>query len=46
VLDKVLLIFLQLLPVLFVLAQVDLVDSPEARHLVLVHLPNVVVLDG
>ena len=45
-LDKVLLILLEGLPVLRILAQVDLVDCPEAGHLVLVHLPDVVVLDG
>ena len=32
-------------PVLRVLAKVNLVDCPEASHLVLVHLPDVVVLD-
>ena len=41
-----LLILLQGLPILGVLAEVDFVDGPEAGHLVLVHLPNVVVLDG
>ena len=45
-LDKVLLILLEGLPVLCVLAQVDLVDGPEAGHLIFVHLPDVVVLDG
>ena len=44
-LDKVLLILLEGLPVLCVLAQVDLVDGPEAGHLILVHLPDVMVLD-
>ena len=43
--DEVLLVLLQLLPVLGVLAQVDLIDRPEAGHLVLVHLPDVVILD-
>jgi hypothetical protein len=28
------------------LAQIDLVNGPEASHLVLVHLPDVLVLDG
>ena len=32
-------------PVLLVLLKVDLIDSPEAGHLVLVHLPDIVVLD-
>lgn len=41
-----LLILLEGGPVLGVLAKVDLVNSPEAGHLVLVHLPNIVVLDG
>ena len=27
-------------------AEVDLVESPEASHLLLVHLPDVVILDG
>ena len=34
-----------LVPVFFVLLKVDLIDSPEASHLVLVHLPDVMVLD-
>ena len=33
-------------PVLLVLLEVDLVDGPEAGHLVLVHLPDVMVLNG
>ena len=44
-LDKVLLILLEGLPVLDVLSKVDLVDCPEAGHLILVHLPDVMVLD-
>ena len=44
-LDKVLLVLLKCLPVLRVLAQVDLINRPEAGHLVLVHLPDVMVLD-
>ena len=43
--DEVLLVFLQILPIFYVLAKVDLIDGPEACHLVLVHLPDVVVLD-
>jgi hypothetical protein len=45
VLDEVLLVLVEFWPVLRVLAEVDLVDGPEASHLVLVHLPNVFVLD-
>lgn len=45
VLDKVLLVFAELLPVLDVLTEVNFVDSPEAGHLILVHLPNVFVMD-
>ena len=37
---------LKLGPVLWVGAKIDFVDGPEASHLVLVHLPHVVVLDG
>ena len=46
-LNKMPLVILQLLvPVLLVLLEVDLVDGPEAGHLVLVHLPDVMVLNG
>jgi hypothetical protein len=45
VLDEVLLICTELEPVLDVLAEINLVDGPEAGHLVFVHLPNVLVLD-
>ena len=45
-LDEVLLVLLERLPVLRVLPKVNLIDSPEAGHLVLVHLPNVFVLNG
>ena len=41
-----LLIFLEGSPVHFVLTKVNFIDSPEAGHLVLVHLPDIVVLDG
>ena len=44
-LDEVLFVLLKRLPVLRVLAKVNLVDCPEASHLVLVHLPDIVVLD-
>ena len=43
---KMSLIILQfLIPVFLVLLEVNLIDCPEASHLVLVHLPDVVVLD-
>ena len=41
-----LLILLKILPVLDVRLKINLVDGPKAGHLVLVHLPDVVVLDG
>ena len=44
-LDEVFLVVLQLVPVFEVRAKVDLIDGPEASHLILVHLPDVVVLD-
>ena len=45
-LDEMFLVSLQLLvPVLLVLLEVDLVDGPEAGHLVLVHFPDVMILD-
>ena len=44
-LDKVLFVFLKILPILGVLTEVDLVYGPEAGHLVLIHLPDVVVLN-
>ena len=45
-LQEVLLIRLKGRPVLFVLSKVDFVDCPKAGHLVFVHLPYIVVLDG
>jgi hypothetical protein len=45
VLDEVALVFGEFLPVLRILAQIDLVHGPEAGHLVLVHLPDVLVHD-
>ena len=45
-LDEVLLVFGEFWPVSLVTTEVDLIDSPEAGHLVLVHLPDVLVLDG
>jgi hypothetical protein len=43
--DEVLLFLLELVPIFFILSQVDLFGCPEAGHLVFVHLPNIVVLD-
>jgi hypothetical protein len=45
VFDEMLLIGSESLPILHVLAEVDLIDGPEASHLVFIHLPNVFVLD-
>ena len=45
-LDEVSLILGESLPVLDILSQVDLLSSPESGLLVLVHLPDVMVLDG
>lgn len=44
-LDEVLLVFLEFGPVPDVLAEIDLVNCPETGHLVLVHLPDVLILD-
>lgn len=44
-LDEVLLILVELVPVFQILTQVDFLGGPEASHLVLVHLPNVVVVN-
>ena len=45
-LDKMFLVSLQfVVPVFLVLLEVDLVDGPEAGHLILVHFPDVMVLD-
>lgn len=46
VLDEVLLAVVEALPVLDVGGQVDLLRGPEGGDLVLVHLPDVVVLNG
>jgi hypothetical protein len=45
VFDEVALIFGEFLPVLGILAQINLVYGPEAGHLVFVHLPDVLVHD-
>jgi len=42
----VLLIRVKFLPVKDINSKIDFVYGPEASHLVLVHLPDVVVLDG
>ena len=45
VLDEVLLILVELAPVFQILTQIDLFGGPEASHLVLVHLPDIVVMN-
>lgn len=45
VLDEMFVVIGQFVPVLLVLSEVQFSDVPEAGHLVLVHLPDVVVLD-
>ena len=45
-LDEVLLVIIQLFPVLNVLGKIDFFSGPESSLLVLVHLPDVVILDG
>jgi len=45
-LDEVLLILFEVLPVLDILTEINLVNSPEAGHLILVHLPDIMILDG
>jgi len=45
VLDKVLLVLIELLPILDVLGEVDFLSGPESSLLVFVHLPDVAVLD-
>jgi hypothetical protein len=45
-LNEVLLVFGEFWPVSLVATEVYLIDSPEACHLVFVHLPDVFVLDG
>ena len=46
VFDEVLLVTSEFLPIFGVLAKIDLVNGPEASHLIFVHLPDVLVLDG
>ena len=44
--DEVAVVVGEFLPVVLVLGEVKFAYVPEAGHLVLVHLPDVVVLDG
>ena len=45
-LNEMPLIILQFGPVLWILAEINFIDSPEASHLVLVHFPHIWILDG
>lgn len=45
-LDKVLFILIELFPILDVLGEVNFFSGPESCLLVLVHLPDLAVLDG
>lgn len=45
VLDEVLLTFIELVPVFQILTEINFLSGPEASHLILVHLPDVVVMD-
>lgn len=42
-LDEVLLVSVEFLPVLLVLTEINFIDGPEASHLVFVHLPDVLI---
>lgn len=44
-LDEMLFVLLEALPVLHVCSQINLINSPEACHLILVHFPDVGILD-
>ncbi len=46
VLNKVLLVICQLLPVLNVLSEIDFFSGPESSFLIFVHAPDVAVLNG
>jgi hypothetical protein len=46
VLNEVLLVLIELFPILDVLGEVNFLSGPESSLLVLVHLPDVAVLDG
>jgi len=45
VLDKMLFIFVKLLPVFGINGEINLIHGPEACHLILVHLPNIMVMN-
>lgn len=45
-LDEVLLVLIELFPILDVLGEVNFLSGPKSSLLVLVHLPDVAVLDG
>jgi len=45
-LDEMTLVFVKLFPILDVLGEVDFFCGPKGGLLVLVHLPDVIVLDG
>ena len=45
-LDEVSFVVSELLPILYVGGEIDLLGGPEGCHLVLVHLPDVVILNG
>ena len=46
ILNKVTLILTQLLPLSYVLAQINLLRHPEHRHVLLVTIPDILVLNG
>lgn len=46
VFDEMLLIFVEFFPMLLVLRKVNFINNPEGGKSILVHLPDVVVLDG
>jgi len=46
ILNEVLLTLVELFPVVDILSEVNFIYGPEAGHLIFVHFPNVVVLDG
>lgn len=45
-LDKVLFVSIELDPILHVFGKIKLLGSPEHRHMILVHLPQICVLNG
>ena len=46
VLEEMLFIWLQFIPVLLVLVEIDFLRGPEAGGVFLVHLPDIIMLDG